>query len=230
MTSSTLISHLNRTRRDLLEPLRVLVVHDGRGARKRVERLLTRIRCRFGADLRMACAYQRLEELRRGDGRRKPPQIELLFLAAGCSATLPQATLAAVTSLLPSLKDNHGALAFLSGTKVPRQMDVLLVEHFLRTHSKRAGVAFFSGYMPGLGCPGCSTPKRTNLGRSAAKRFCVLHAPPNVGPSTHPCFSQESKPTRMKRPPDGPAKARKQALLEDLRNQPRRERREPAPH
>lgn len=57
----------------------------------------------------MACAYQRLEELRHRDEGRPAPRIEVVFLAASCSATLPRETLAAVTSLLPSVKANRGA-------------------------------------------------------------------------------------------------------------------------
>lgn len=186
MKNSTLLAHLLRTRRDRAEPLRVLVVHDSLGARKRVERLLLRIRSRLVADLRMACVYQRLDELRHWDRRTKSPRIELVFLAASCSTTLPHETLAGVTSLLPAVKANHGALAFLSGTNVPRQLDVVLVEQFLRIHAQRSGVAFFSGCMPGLGCPGCGTPKREKAGRSRVKGFCVLHAPQDVGASPDP--------------------------------------------
>ena len=183
MTDSTLLVHLQRSGRDRAIPLRVLVVHDGLRARKRVAGLFTRIRGRLGADLRMTCAYQRFDELRHRDGRTRTARIELVLLAASCSATLPPETFAAVTSLLPSLKANHGALAFLSGTNVPRQLDVVLVEQFLRTHSRRAGVAFFSGCMPGLGCPGCGASKQEKPGGPRTKRFCVLHAP---GASGHP--------------------------------------------
>ena len=210
MKHSTL-QHLLQTRRDPAEPLEVLVVHDGLRARKRVEQVLRRISGHLAGGLRMACAYQRLDELRHRDGRTKAPRLELVFLAVSCSATLPHETLVGVTSLLPSLKANHGALAFLSGTDVPRQLDVVLVEQFLRAHAQRAGVAFFSGYMPGLGCPGCGTPKREQPGRSGAKRLCVLHAFRNGRTSIHPSFCGESKPTKTKTPPARPVKASHQA-------------------
>jgi hypothetical protein len=207
MTNPTLLEHLHRTRRDRAEPLRVLVVHDSLGARKQVERLLMRIRGRLGADLRMACDYQRIDQFRHREERTPARRIELVFLAAGCSATLPHEALAGVTSLLPTLKASHGALALLSGTNVPRRLDVVLVEQFLRTHAQRAGVAFFSGCMPGLGCPGCSTPKRDKAGRSGAKSYCVLHAPRNVGASPEPSVSQDAKPIRSETQPTRPAKA-----------------------
>ena len=198
MRSSTLHAHLHRIGRDHAEPLRVLVVHDDPLARKRVERLLTRIRGRLGTDLRLVCAYQRLDELHQRDVRTKAPRIELVFLAASCCATLPQETLAGVASLLPALKANRGTLAFLSGTNAPRQLEAVLIEQFLRTHSERAGVAFFSGHMPGLGCPGCITPKPEKSGRSRAKQFCVLHAPRKVRAATRPGFSRKSKSTKLK--------------------------------
>ena len=97
MTHPTLHADLQRTGRDRAEPLRVLVVPDGPRARQRVERLLLRIRGRLAADLRMDCAYQRLDKLRHRDGRKKTPRIRLVFLATSCCATLPQETLAAVT-------------------------------------------------------------------------------------------------------------------------------------
>lgn len=212
MRNLTLLDHLHGTIRDRLEPLRVLVVHDSRGARKQVERLLTRISDRLGADLRMTCDYQRVEQFRYREGKAKPQRIELIFLAAGCIATLPQEALAGITSLLPSLKASHGALALLSGTNVPRRLDVLLVEKFLRTYAQRLGVAFFCGCMPGLGCPGCGTPKPTKAGTSLATGYCVLHAPLNAEPSPDTSFSQAAKPVRRKgqpaRPPDAGSQAR----------------------
>ena len=211
MTNATLLGQLQRTGRDRSEPLHVLVVHDGLRARQRVERLLGRIRSRLGGSVRMACAYQRLEELRHRDEGRPAPRIEVVFLAASCSATLPRETLAAVTSLLPSVKANRGAVAFLSGTNAPRQVEAMLVEQFLRTHSERAGVALFSGHMPGLGCPGCITPKPEKSGRSGAKQFCVLHAPRKVRAATRPGFSKKSKPTKIKTPPARRARAKSPA-------------------
>ncbi len=196
MTRSTLFAHLHRTRRDRPEPLRVLVVHDGPPARKRVERMLRRMRRRLGAGLQMARAYQRLHEMWCADGSSTPQRIELLFLAASCCATLPREVLATVTSLLPSLKENRGAVAFLSGTHVPRRMDVLLVEHLLRTHSERAGVPFFAGFMPGLGCPLCGLAKGNKRGSSGAT--CVLHAPRIVETSRHPLFPHGSKMAKTK--------------------------------
>jgi hypothetical protein len=113
---------------------------------------------------------------------------------------------------LPSLKASRGALALLSGTNAPRRLDVLLVEESLRTYTQRLGVAFFCGCMPGLGCPGCGTPKPTKAGKSPATDFCVLHAPRNVEPSPDPSFSQAAKPVRRKgqpaRPPDAGSQAR----------------------
>jgi len=207
MTNTTLLAYLQRTGRNRAKPLRVLAVHDGLRARKWVERLLGRIRGRLGAGARMACAYQRLDELRHHDGGRPAPRIKLVFLAASCSATLPHETLAAVASLLPSVKANHGAVAFLSGTNAPRQLEAVLIEQFLRTHSERAGVAFFSGHMPGLGCPGCVTPKPEKAARSGAKQFCVLHAPRKVRAATLPGFSQKSKPSKSKTLPARRARA-----------------------
>jgi hypothetical protein len=203
MRNLTLLDHWHGTRRDRLEPLRVLVVHDSLGARKQVERLLTRISDRLGADLRMTCDYQRVEQFRHREGEAKPQRIELIFLAAGCSATLPQEALAGITSLLPSLKASHGALALLSGTNVPRRLDVLLVEEFLRTYTQRLGVAFFCGCMPGLGCPGCGTPKPTKAGTSLATGYCVLHAPQDVEASSAPspglALPRRSRPSGFSR-------------------------------
>ncbi len=186
MTPHTLLDHLHGTRRDRPEPLRVLVVHDSPGARKHVEQVLKRIRGRLGADLQITCEYQRVERVSHSEGETKPQRIELIFLATGCSATLPPEALVSVTSLLPALRANHGALALLSGTNVPRRLDALLVESFLRTHAHRLGVAFFSGVMPGLGCPGCGTPERARSGKAQVTDFCVLHAPQAVGESPDP--------------------------------------------
>jgi hypothetical protein len=102
-------------------------------------------------------------------------------------------------------------LALMSGTNVPRRLDVLLVEGFLRAHSQRVGVAFFSGCLPGLGCPGCGTPKREKAGRSGARGYCVLHAPRDLEPSPGPSSSQEAKPIRRKGQPARPTDAGSQA-------------------
>jgi hypothetical protein len=176
MNRPTLHAHLQQVARRP-EPLRVLVVHDGFPARRRVERLLRRIRGRLGARLRLDCDFRRLDELGQHNERANMPRLEWVFLAASCSATLPLENLAGIMALLPTLKPNHGALAFLSGTGVPRRLDNMLIEQFLHTCTQRAGVAFFSGGLPGLGCPGCGAPRREKLGRSKVKRFCVLHAP-----------------------------------------------------
>ena len=208
MNRPTLHAHLQRIGRDRVEPLRVLVVHDGFVARRRVERLLLRIRGRLGAKLRLDCDYQRLKELARRDARTNAPLVELVFLAASCCATLPLENLAGIISLLPTLKANHGALVFLSGTGVPRRLDSMLIEQFLHTCAKRTGVAFFSGGMPGVGCPGCGSPRRDKPARSRAKRFCVLHAPRAVGVSTRRSFTRESKPTKTKTPTARPPKAK----------------------
>ncbi len=203
MRNPTLLDHLHGTRRDRVEALRVLVVHDSLGARRRVERLLNRIRDRLGADLRMTCDYERVEQFRHREGTARPRRIELIFLAAGCSATLPHEALAGITSLLPALKASHGALALLSGTNVPRRLDILLVEEFLRAHTQRMGVAFFSGCMPGLGCPGCGTPKRAKAGTSSGADFCVLHAPQDgvalPDPPPAPALPRRPSPPRLSR-------------------------------
>jgi hypothetical protein len=170
-----------------------------------------RIQGHLGADLRMACDYQRIDQFCHREGGTKAPRVELVFLAAGCSATLPHAALAGITSLLPTLKTCHGALALLSGTNVPRRLDVVLVEQFLRSYAEGIGVAFFSGCMPGLGCPGCGIPNREEAGRSGAKGFCVLHAPRDVEPSPGPSFSQVAKPISRKRQPARPTEAGSQA-------------------
>jgi hypothetical protein len=206
MKNSTLHDHLLRSQRSRREPLDIMIMHDGFRARRRVEGLLQRIREQLGADLQMDCAYQRIAAYPRPMTMTTSAQIKLVFLATSCSAKLPPKVLSDVTSLLPSLKANHGALAFLSGTNVPRQTDVVLVEQFLRTHSERIGVAFFSGCMPGLGCPGCGTPKREKSERSEPKHLCVLHAPRNVRSSTHPAASKKSKPTKLKTQPARPAR------------------------
>jgi hypothetical protein len=210
MTNSTLLARLRRIRRDREKPLRVLVLHDGIKARKRVERLLLRIRGQLGADLRMACAYQQIDELGHWAGRTDASLAELIFLAASCCAALPMETIAQVASLLPALKTNHGALAFLSGTGVPRLLDVVLAEQFLRRCAQRAGVAFFSGCMPGLGCTGCGTPKCETAGKSGAKRRCVLHAPGMMGASIHRRFYRAAKLTKIaaRSAPPGKAKSR----------------------
>jgi len=132
MRNSTLHAHLHRIGRDHAEPLRVLVVHDGPLARKRVERLLTRIRGRLGTDLRLVCAYQRLDELHHRDVRTKAPRIELVFLAAGCCATLPQETLAGVASLLPGKLVLPRHQFFLPGRDdlaIPAPIEGLLIQH-----------------------------------------------------------------------------------------------------
>jgi len=207
MNHPTLDAHLQQADRRP-EPLRVLVVHDGLLARRRVERLLLRIRSGLGTKLRLDCDFRRLAELGQRDERAKKPRLELVFLAASCSATLPQENLAGITALLPTLKSSHGALAFLSGTVVPRRLDSMLIEQFLRTCAKRAGVAFFSGGLPGLGCPGCGAPRREKPARSKVKRFCVLHAPKKIETSPSGSCSPASQPIKTKMPPARPAKAR----------------------
>jgi hypothetical protein len=207
MNRPTLDAHLQQADR-LPEPLRVLVVHDGLLARRRVERLLRRIRSRLGARLRLDCDFRRLDELGQRDERAKKPRLELVFLAASCSATLPLENLAGITALLPTLKSSHGALAFLSGTGVPRRLDNMLIEQFLHTCTQRAGVAFFSGSLPGLGCPGCGAPRREKPARSKVKRFCVLHAPKKIETSPSGSCSPASQPIKTKMPPARPAKAR----------------------
>jgi hypothetical protein len=207
MNRPTLDAHLQQAGRRP-EPLRVLVVHDGFVARRRVERLLRRIRGRLGARLRLDCDFRRLDELGHRDERPKKPQLELVFLAASCSATLPLENLAAITALLPTLKSSHGALAFLSGTGVPRRLDSMLIEQFLHTCTQRAGVAFFSGGLPGVGCPGCGTPRREKPARSMVRRFCVLHAPKKIETSPSGSSSPASQPTKTIMPPARPAKAR----------------------
>lgn len=181
MNSPTLHAHLQQVSRRQPEPLRVLVVHDGPPARRRVGQLLLRISRRLGAKVRLDCNFQRLQELAHRDAGTNAPLVELVFLAVSCSATLPMENLAGITSLLPALKANHGALVFLSGTRSPRERERMLIEQFLHTCTRRAGVAFFSGGLPGLGCPGCGTLRRNKAARSRAKRFCVLHAPRNAG-------------------------------------------------
>ena len=183
MSSSTFLTHLRRTRRDRTEPLHVLVVHEGRLARRRAGRLLLRIKGRLGARLRLDCDFAQLKELDQRNARTNAPLVELVFLAVSCCATMPLENLAGIISLLPTLKANHGALVFLSGTSVPRRLDSMLIEQFLHTCAKRAGVAFFSGGLPGVGCPGCGTPQPDKPARSRTKRFCVLHVPRNAGAS-----------------------------------------------
>lgn len=193
MKSLTLQDYLLRSQRRRTKPLGVMVLHDGFRARKRVEGLLLRMSGGVGPGLRLTCAYQRIGEPPGDQEITRSPLIRLVFLAASCSATLPPETLAGVTSWLPALKANHGALAFLSGANVPRQLDVAMIEQSLRAHSERAGVAFFSGCMPGLGCPGCGSPKRPKPERSRAKPLCVLHAPRKPASRNPPGCCQASE-------------------------------------
>lgn len=188
--SPDLLTRLLQARRGHLPALRILVLHDGFRARKRAEQLLLRIKKNLGGARRLTCAFQRLGDRRRREPREKRLSVELVLLAVGCGATVAPDSLAQVTSLLPSLGANRGALAFLSGTHVPRQMDVALIERFLRGQSRQARVDFFTGKMPGIGCPGCRPPKHPSAGRSAAERFCVLHAPPAGAPARAPKLSE----------------------------------------
>lgn len=188
--SPNLLTRLLQARRRHPAALRILVLHDGFRARKRAEQLLLRIRKTVGDARRLTCAFQRLGDLRRREPREKRRSAELVLLAVGCGATLAPDSLAQVISLLPSLGANRGALAFLSGTHVPRQMDVALIERFLRGQSRQARVDFFTGKMPGIGCPGCHPAKHPSAGRSAAERFCLLHAPPAGGPARAPKLSE----------------------------------------
>jgi hypothetical protein len=118
---------------------------------------------------------------------------DLLLLAASCVATLPHDPITRIASALPLLKRNEGAAAFLSGTHVPRQMDVLFIEHLLATASKRAAIPFFSGSMPGLGCPGCSGRSSDARGRTGRRSLCVLHSLPRT------IFASQREQTRPRR-------------------------------
>jgi hypothetical protein len=205
MSNLNLQDYLLRSQRRRTKPLEVVVLHDGFRARKRVEGLLLRMSGGFGPGLRLICAYQRIGEPFGDQGTTRSPLIRLVFLAASCSATLPPETLASVTAWLPALKANHGALAFLSGANVPRQLDVAMIERFLCAQSERAGVAFFSGCMPGLGCPGCGSPKLGERARLRAEQLCVLHAPENSRPTTHPAAARKAESNKLKRLPVTPA-------------------------
>jgi hypothetical protein len=198
--SPDLLTRLLQARRGHPPALRILVLHDGFRARKRAEQLLLRIRKTAGDARRLTCAFQRLGDLRCRAPRQKRRSAELVLLAVGCGATLAPDSLAQVISLLPSLGANRGALAFLSGTHVPRQMDVALIERFLRSQSRQAGVDFFIGKMPGIGCPGCRPPKHPSAGRSAAERFCLLHAPPAGGRARTARLSQHPPSQDVKTP------------------------------
>jgi thioredoxin 1 len=223
----TLHAHLLQTRRGRAKPLDVLVVHDGIRAQRWVKELLLRLGDHVGAGLRLACAYQRIGGPLPHQGIRKSQPIDLVFVAASCWAKLSPENLKGITSLLPGLRANHGAVAFLSGTSVPRHLEVTLVERFLRTHSERAGVAFFSGGMPGLGCPGCGTAKREKPGSLVASHVCVLHAPQELLALTLPAGARKSKPAKMKTPPAPPANSGKPAHAaskRQLRHDPLRQR------
>jgi hypothetical protein len=199
-TSATLYSHLEQISRSHAGPMRVLVVHDDAPARRRAERLLGRIRDRLGARLRLDCNFHRFGQLGRPATKPAAPLLELVFLAVSCSSTLPLERLTGITALLPALQASHGALAFLSGTRTPRRLERMLIEQFLHTCTQRADVAFFSGGLPGWGCPGCHAPQPEIPKRSETKRVCVLHATRSAGASSHPSISRKSKPAKAKTP------------------------------
>lgn len=181
MTHGNLLSRLLPPGQPWGKVLRVLVLHDGQAAQQRVERLLVRI----GRNVPTMTITSRYCLLQGSYAAISTKKAELLIIAAGCMATQSQDVLERILPLLQRLKRRDGALAFLYGTDVPRLMESMLFESWLSKASELAGISFFSGTMPGVGCPGCNGGSRGRTTGIALKQFCVLHSP------TRPSLARE---------------------------------------